>query len=661
IHLSDIATCIDGTERPRRLGRANLRPAVTFTIVKKRGADAIQTAENCKAIFRKAASQFPEGVKTQVLSESTKFIKTRINTVTQNGLQALILVTLLLLLFLDWRIALLVGIGIPVSFAGALIVLYLSENTINLLSLFALIMALGMVVDDAIVMAENCYRLIQSGFSPIRAAIDGAKEVFWPIVGSVSTTIAAFLPLIWGEGIIGKFLAIVPLVVITALIFSILQAFFVLPSHIADFVRPGSTPEQIAAQSPSSLFGKLRKSISLTYAELRQAVDSFLQFIIRLYLDALVLCLRWRYWSIGAFIAALFALVALIATGAVPFKLFSTDFADLLIVKLQLPHDYSLRQTEAVVSKLEERIAAEIPNQEILGIITRIGAKLDPTEQFLEYGENLAMITIDLDEENPAARKPSTIARHIQRILTEFPQFVSATAKPKEGGPPVGKPINIELRGPDFPQLLEIAQQLQQRLASTPGILNPTNDFPPGKTEYSIQIDESLAIRAGLDTTDVSLATQALFRGVEATRLRWGNDEVILRVKAPETFLQNPQNFYSLQILNREGQPVALDQIATIQPQSISPRIKRKNTLRAITVSADVDERVTTPRAANKLIKSWLNEILPKYPDCRAELSGENRDTERSLKAMKFSAVVALLLIYTLLAVITNSFLQPLV
>jgi len=661
ILLRDVATFRDTSEEPRTFGRADMRPAITFTIVKKKGADAILTVGQCRRVFEEEAKLLPPEIETRVLSDSTRFIKVRINTVVQSGLQALLLVTILLVLMLNWRLAILVAIGIPVSFAGALLVLYIGGFTINLLSLFAMIMALGMVVDDAIVMAENCYRHLQAGLSPKDAAIRGSQEVIWPVVGSVATTVAAFLPLIWAEGIIGKFLMIVPIVVISALVFSLIQAFLVLPSHIADFVKRGKTAKELRELPPAKGLGKFSRAVAVTYRDMRDSVDGGLATLVSIYRHLLNLALRYRYFSVGAFLALLVGVFGMVAVGLVPFKLFATDFADTIFVKAELPSDFSLDQTGDAVARLEKRIAEVLPKDDLLALVTRVGARFDPTNQFLEYGTNLALVTVDIDEQNPACRKPSEIARTLRRILSEFPEFVSLTIQVEEGGPPVGRAVNVELSGPDFTELLAVADQFESRLEAVAGVYNVDNDFPRGKTEFRVKVDETRAAQAGLDATTVARALQGGFFGLEADRMRWGNEEVVLRVKAAERYRQDPEFLMGMRLINREGNPVDISSVATVESTTGISRVKRTNQERVLTVSADVESQLTTSAQVNKLIAVWVPEILKDHPNVKANLSGENEDSDRSVASMQFSAIVAMLLIYALLAIISNSFLQPVV
>lgn len=680
VRLRDIATVKETTEEAGRLGRVNMMPAVTFSVVKKKNSDVLKTSERTRAVFAEEAAKLPPEIKTQVVADATKYVRTRIETVLQNGIQALLLVTLLLVLLLDWRLALVVAFGLPVSFAGTFLVLYFTGNTINLLSLFAMIMALGMVVDDAVVISENVYRYYEAGYTRVQAAIKGTGEVVWPVVGSVSTTVAAFLPLIWGEGIIGKFLAVVPVVVISALVFSLVQAFLVLPSHLADFLkrrRPkrdkflpaGATDSEVAemlAEREAGGTGERRpnrvaSAIGSVYAAMRETVDAGMAGVGQVYRHLLVLSLRCRYAVVAGFLVMLVAVVFAFRFGVVKFQLFAVDFADVILVKGELPSDYSIEQTAEVMERLETAIAAKLPAEDVSALLTRVGAMLGVDNEFQEVGTNLAMITVDIDEQNPACRKPSLIERDLRDVLLEFPEFVKASARKEEGGPPVGAAINVEILGPDFDTLTVIADDVEARLAGIDGVVDVGNDFPRGKTELQIRIDEEQAARLGVDVQTVGTALLATFRGIEASRLRWGNDEVTIRVKADERFSNDPELLHALRVKNVRGELVALDSFATVEHQAGIARIKRLNQERQITVSGNVDDRVTTSAEVNDIIQGWIPELLATHPDCTIRLTGENEDTEKSIAAMKFAALVAILVIYALLATITNSFVLPFV
>jgi multidrug efflux pump subunit AcrB len=407
--------------------------------------------------------------------------------------------------------------------------------------------------------------------------------------------------------------------------------------------------------------GRILRIVRVTYRDMREAVDGMLKVIIQLYLHLLTISLRWRYAAVGVFFLLLVGAGGLVGAGLVPFKLFSTDFADLIFVKAELPADYSLKQTSLAMARLERRIAEVLPPDDLLALVTRIGARFDPTNDFLEYGTNLALVTVDLDEENPKCRKASEIARSLRGVINEFPEFVQLEVNIKEGGPPVGRAVNVELSGTDFAELLIVADKVETRLREIPGVYNEGNDFPRGKTEFRVRVDAARAGELGLDATSVARALQGGFFGLEADRMRWGNEEVVLRVKLAESVAQDPELLHGLRLINNKGLPVELSSVATMESVTGVSRIKRTNQERVVTVSADLDSRLTTSAEANRMISQWISEVLAGHPGVRAALTGENEDSERSVESMKFAAIVAMLLIYGLLAVITNSFFQPLV
>jgi multidrug efflux pump subunit AcrB len=663
VRLREIASFRETMEEERTRGRINQQTAISFTIIKKSKADALDTAAEVKKAFFAARNLFPEAVEFLVTADTTKYIDVRIRTVVQNGFQALLIVTVLLVCLLNWRLAILIAIGLPISFAGTFIVLHFMGESINLLSLFALIMALGMIVDDAVVIAENVYRHYEEGYSPAEAAIKGTSEVIWPVVGSVSTTMAAFLPLILGEGIIGKFLFVIPVVVISGLLFSLVQAFIILPSHMYDFIRLPDSIETMEKKrrETRSLRRRFTLTIALSYWELRRSVDRGLREIINTYAYLLKICLRWRYAVLGGFLLLFVAGGALLRSDLLRFELFSTDYADRIFIKLDFPSSYSLDQTEEIVAQLEATIVNEIPADDLFGLSTRIGARLDDANQFLQAGSNLALITVDLDETHPNARRPSLIVRDLQIIVGRIPEITQATVETEGGGPPVGRALNIRILGEDFEELRRLADKVENRVARIPGIRDVTNNFEVGKKEFLVVVDAERARERGLSVSEIGQSLQAAYRGLEASRFRQGNDEVIIRVIAEDPLRRDPSILRGLRIMNSRGEAVSIEEVSEIKQTSGLARINRRNQMRLITVSAGVDTDVITSRQANRQVEAWLPELIEQHPSLRFELAGENEDTERSLEAMKVAALIAFLLIYVILAILFNSFLQPLV
>jgi len=660
--VRDVATVRETAEEARSRARVNLRSGVGFTVFRQQGADARTVAQGVRAVIASVESTLPEGSSILITSDATRPIDIRLETVITNGLQSLLIISLLLMVFLDWRLSLVVAVGLPVSIAGVFIVLYIMDGTVDVLSLFAMIMALGMLVDDAVVVSENVYRLYERGVPPLEAAVQGTREVIVPVLGSVATTLAAFLPLLLGEGIIGRILFIVPVVVVTALVFSLIQAFFVLPSHLADFVRhPPTIPDLEAKIAVTRGWRRIGLQVALSYWEMRHAADVLVERVREVYLYFLKVCLRRRYWVVGAFCLSIVGCAALVISPIIPFRLFDTDYADRLFIKLDLPSSASLDQMEDAVAAVEREITRVLPPDDVRAVLSQVGRRLNESDEFELLGPNLAMITVDIDDQNPLARNASVIERDLQRMLTQFPEFVRASARKEGGGPPVGRAVNVIISGEELPVLQTIADDVKLRLGRVEGVMNAADDLDAGTPEWRLRVDHERAARAGLDARDLGLLVATSYGGVEANRMRWDDDEVVVRVRLAERTSRDPERMLGLRLVARDGRTVAVQDVAELELGSGLARIFRRDQSRTITVSADVDPRVMTSVEINQRIGEWMPEILQGYPGYSFRLAGENEDTRDSLEAMGLASLLAFALIYTILAVLFNSFAQPLI
>jgi multidrug efflux pump subunit AcrB len=660
--VRDVATVRETAEESRSRARVNLRPGVGFTVFRQQGADAREVARGVRAVIASVEPTLPPGSTILVLADATRPIDIRLETVITNGLQALLIISLLLMVFLNWRLALIVAVGLPVSVAGVFIVLHVMGGTVDVLSLFGMIMALGMLVDDAVVVSENVYRHYERGESPLQAAVEGTREVITPVLGSVATSVAAFLPLLLGEGIIGRILFIIPVVVVAALAFSLLQAFLVLPSHLADFLRqPPTTPELERLLAAARGWRRAGLHVALAYWEMRHFFDALLDRVREVYLFFLKACLRRRYWVVAVFCLTIAGCVALVLSPIIPFRLFDTDYADRLFIKLDLPSSASLDQTDDAVARLEREIVRLLPPDDVRAVLSQVGRRLNDSDEFELLGPNLAMITVDIDEQNPRARKASTIERDLQRMLAESPGFVRASARKEGGGPPVGRAVNVVISGEDFTTLEAIAARVKDRLSRVDGVTNVADDFDAGTPEWRVVLDQERAARAGLDARDIGLLVATAYGGVEANRMRWDDDEVVARVRLAERTSRDPERMLGMRLVGRDGRVTAVRDVARLELGTGLARIFMRDQSRIITVSADVDPRVITSVEINRQIGRWMPELLQPHPGYHFRLAGENEDTRESLEAMGLASLLAVALIYTILAVLFNSFAQPLI
>ncbi|MEW6536018.1 MAG: efflux RND transporter permease subunit [Candidatus Auribacterota bacterium] len=632
VTIGDFAQVVDRFEENKMFSRVNGKRAVTLTVLKTEDADAISLSAAIKKEMKKYEKLLPESMGLIVFADTSKYIFNRIQTMESSAVMGLILVTVLLVLFLNWRMSLMTALGIPVAIFGAVVLMWLTGNTINLLTMFGLIMALGMIVDDSIVVVENVYRYIEKGYTPVQAAVYGTDEVFWPVVGSVSTTIAAFTPLVFMSGDLGKFMAFIPLMVIFALIASLFEAFFVLPSHLADFVK--KTP--------------------------RERKNRLLKKIIAVYAYALKLCLRHRY------IFVVLCVVGIISTiwfskKTARFILFETSYIDEIYVRVETPERNKLEDTEQVIKNIEERIIAHIPRSEYHTIESTIGSMLDKDKINYKMGSNVSMMRIDITEENPDTRSGNEIIQHMIWLLKDIPGAKSIEVTSQGGGPPEGQAVELEIAGEDFAIMQKVISEIKDKLSSIKGVQNIADNFEAGKEEYRIIIDEEKANLFGLDNTDISRSVRNTFAGLKSTEIRMGSDDVDVVIKAYEPYRKLREHIENLEVRTPSGSTVRLKAIAEILRAPGYNSIHRKNNKRIISVTADVDKDITTSAEVNMILHDQLLDVPARYPGIRLFYEGQSKDTQESLQSLGVAFIIAFLSIYMIIGAIFHSFVQPLV
>jgi multidrug efflux pump subunit AcrB len=528
-----------------------------------------------------------------------------------------------------------------------------------MLTLFSLIMVMGMLVDDAIVVCENVYRYMENGVSPYKAAVVGTQEVLWPVIGTVSTTVVAFLPLMLTTGLMGKFVKIIPQVITVALGLSLVEAMIILPSHLADFVRPADMgrhtldihTHHTLTERISTMFGNGLRFIQRT-------VERLLRRVLEYYRYMLKHVLRCRYFVLMLSVLLFISTFIMFKTGIIPFMLFYADYADRFIISLEAPPYYSLEETSRAVYRLERDIISNMPSHEIAAVITSIGTRQEDEFNF-KQGHNQAYIIFDIDEDNPACRRPTPILKQLRSIVARHTGFVIARAEKEGAGPPVGKAVTVRIAGDNFGTLQQIAEEYRVYLSSIPGIKDISDDYERGKKELHIEVDEEHAALAGCDVATIGTAILSAFQGSEVSIFRWGNDEVTVRVKYAEDYTRSVDDLLNFRIINTAGTRVPLGSIATISQAPGFSSINRRDRKRTISVFADVDENRITSKEANDKLREKFKHITVQYPGYTVEYGGEEKETQESMQSMFIAFILAFILIYAILAAILNSFIQP--
>ncbi len=579
----------------------------------------------------------------------------------KNGRAGFVLVVLVLALFLKLRLAGWVSLGIPISFLGALALMPTMGVSINLISLFAFILVLGIVVDDAIIVGENVYTRFQRGEQGLQAAVRGTFEVHKPVIFAVTTSIAAFAPLLVVPGTIGKIMRVVPLIVIATLVFSLIESLLILPNHLSH-LRPerhrrGSGP------------------IGRGWQRFQDRIGSGLAWLIRRsYQPTLERALEWRYLTVATMLALLLVTFGVFAGGWIRFNFMPHIEADNTAAFLTMPQGTPAEVTAEMVQRIEEaalelgrELEEEVGGAPIRHVLTSIG------DQPFRGSQGPAALNVGADnsashlgevnlELSPAEGRDITsfdIARRWRERVGAIPDAVELTYASSLFTS--GEAINVELSGPDVEDLRQAALRLKEELRSYPGTQDITDTFRAGKLELELAITPE-AEAAGLSQADLARQVRQAFYGEEAQRIQRGRDDVKVMVRLPEARRASLGGLEELRIRAPDGTQVPFATAARVHMARGPSAIKRTDRRRVVNVTADVD---VTEGNANEVIADLESNVLPAlladYPAVRYSLAGEQEEQRETLTGLLRGFLFALLVIYGLLAIPFRSYFQPLI
>ncbi|GBF48969.1 AcrB family efflux pump [Leptospira ryugenii] len=675
VRIKDIARVTESFEDSDYLDKSNGEIAIALTVIKREKADAIVTVDSAKKIVEEFITASQGKIKHAFVNDLSKYIRRRLGVLTSNAISGLILVTASLFVFLGWRMALMTALGIPISIAMTFIAMSYFGLTLNLISMMGLIIVVGILVDDAIIICENVYRHLENGEEPFEAALRGTSEVLAPVMATVTTTIAAFGPMLFMTGIFGKFIHSIPMVVILSLSSSLFEAFFMLPSHLYD----------------------VSKSTSLK-GEVKEESHWFVRFKNKTYLPLLRFALSHKLKMIaGLLVIFIFSLTLQGMFGK--FKLFPGAI-ETFQVRVTAETGLTLEQTDRFIQAIEYSLKS-LPKEELENYISRVGIiQKDPNDPFTKRGKNYAQIMVYLTPEESRERSTEKIiefVRHNTKYLLNDKSLllleeklasekkgkkeeepIQLLPKPDEfkslegklvnlefeklaGGPPVGKPVAIEIKGDDFSTLQKIGTEYKEVLNQIPGVVDIGDDFNDGKDEIRVTVDQSLASLAGVNVQSVSLAINTALQGTIATKIKRADEEVDVRVRFPEEYRSSLSHLNKVYVNNLTGNLIPVSRLTSYDRSPGRASINHLDGKRLLTVTSNIDETKTTSRAVNQKAKELGEGIIKKYPGYTVRFSGENKDTEESMQSLMRAFLVGLLIIYMILASLFKSLLQPFV
>ncbi len=656
VSLGQVAKVIDGFEDLDLKTRFNGKQAAIVQVSRTSEQDIIEIATIARNYVKTHKSKIPEDLEIAVWGDISTMVEDRIDLMLRNGLQGIILVFIALALFLNLRLAFWVAIGIPISFMAAFVVLSGFDQTINMISLFAFIMTLGILVDDAIIVGENVYSHYSRGKSPAAAVVDGLKEVGGPVVMAVSTTIVAFAPLLFIAGIMGKFIAVMPMAVIIILIVSLGEALIILPSHLHHALIETE---------------KKDRKFTSWHEQIRGKIEQGLEFVIeRLYSPAIKYVVKNKYFTLSIGLGVLIISMGIIAGGYVAFVFFPKGESDWIVAEVVYPLGTPFQLTEETITHLENQsfslntVYPEFTKKNgdlVVNAFSIVGAIPRRDWKPPEFGGHVGQVWLEL----ASSQKRDNISTHAilakwRQLIGEIPGIERLQFATLEGGP-AGNPIEIQLRGHDFDQLEQAATELKAEIATYPGTFDITDNFKPGKQEKKIRVKDG-ARSIGITMRDLARQVRQAFYGDEALRIQRGRDDVKVMVRYSDKERGSIAGIEDMRIRTADGHEIPIEEVANITPgrsYSIVNRVDRKRT---ISVLSDIDETVANASVIVADLKAnFLPGLAVRYPGITYALEGQEKRTRESLDSIKSGYFLAMMGIFLLLASQFRSYIQPVI
>ena len=656
--LRDIAAVIDDFDDSDMISRFDGRPAVQIKVFRVGQQDALDVAKTIMKYVEEKGKSLPGDIELDIWQDQTELLRARMDLLFRNARLGLLLVFLCLTLFLHFRLAFWTTLGIPISFLGGFWLMPLFGVSLNMISLFAFILVLGIVVDDAIVVGENIFTYRERGMDPVKAAILGVKEMASPVVMAVLTTIFAFVPLLYISGIMGKILRVIPIVVILVLSISLVEALLILPAHLA-----GAKLKTDKKGNPFSWF--------------QQKIAKFLEWFIEAPFSTFALfVVRFRYVTLACSIAILMTVIGLMAGGVIKTVFIDSIEADNMVATLTMPQGTPADQTLKILKRIEDaafqirdEIDSERPGEPSIyrHLSSTIGDQ--PASQGggpvrgLSIGTSsghLGEVNIELlGAEKRGEISSNALSNRWREIVGEVAGVSSLTFMSEVRF--AGDPVNVELSHRDFDKLLEASEELKNMLRDYNGVFDISDNFEPGKAEIKLSLTDA-GRTLGLTLGDLARQTRQGFYGDEAQRIQRGKHDVRVMIRYPRGQRKSLADIENMRIRLPDNTEIPFLQVARVQYGRGYATIRRADQRRVVNVSADVDETAANADEINSdLMTTLLPELTSRYPELRWRFAGEQRERKESFSSLNTAFPLALLAIFGLLAVQFRSYIQPLI
>ncbi|MCP4649704.1 MAG: efflux RND transporter permease subunit [PVC group bacterium] len=687
LKVKDVATVRHTFEEEQVILKNLGSKAITLLVYKKEKGDAIDVVNNVYATLEEFKQGVPAGMTVSTFDDFSYYIKRRLNVLRSNGVVAFIFVVLILFAFLHARPAIFTALGIPICMCVTLGAMFCMGLTINLMTMFGMIIVLGMIVDDGIIISENVYRYVEEGMPPREAAIKGTSEVIAPVTATIVTTIAAFFPLMSMYGIVGKFLKYIPMMVIIALVGSALEAFVILPSHLADFLRPikkdngektknkqdiktiliFTVVSSIAAAFMTSFTNSnpyavlaLILGVGIVSALIKKY--PVLEFMVKHYQKWLEGALRFRYAVVAFTVVAFIGCMAIIIF-VLPKTMFSGKGVEEFLVRAEAPVGTPLERTNELMQPVED-LVGKVSDNYIQSYVTTVGeikagrGMGDPNAQ---SGSNVAQIHVYLTPMQQRDKGPKEIIADLRPELKKIQGFEKLYFYELKEGPPVGRDIEFNIRGDEYSVLQDLSIQIKEYMASFNGLSDISDSYTLGDRELRIVVDREKATQAYLTVGQIASSVRNAFEGGIATTIKKtkAEEEINVRVRLPLEQRKTRAVFDELLIQNQRGNLVPLKNIANIEMTQGLRAITHLDGKRYIQVAAGMDKKkVRSDDFIAQVFKKFEN-ISAGRSGYTIRLGGEEKENQQAFASLMTAMMIAVLAIFMILATLFNSMVQP--
>lgn len=648
IRVRDISTVRDTLAKPVSIARLNGDESVSIFLYKKGSGNIISIIDEVRTYVKEFERSVP-GIKISVRNDGSIDVKNGINALGKSALIGILLVFTALFIFLGWRNALLAAIGIPISILIAFIIIPYFDVSLNNLTIFGLIIVVGMVVDNAIVVLENIHRFREEGYCHRDAIVMGVDQVIWPVFSSTLTTLSAFLPLLLLDGVMGQFLGVFPIVVSAALLGSWFQSMVVLPNNVFQFGKKEPTKEDRSTRMIRPLIGIYQKGVKAA--------------------------LKHRQITIWATVGMLLASFLILGSGAVRFEFFPTTPSQTIRLQIQTPVGSTLEETYRIVTEVEEFLATMPQKADITDIVSNVGAMGGETQR--NFASNAAQINIDLVDIKKMKYSHDDLRNSIRGFCEDLPGLYSYRFSQGRSGPPVGNDVDIRIKGPSLERLAFISDILKGYLRDIPGVTDIDDSYDTGKKEVRILPNhEKLAI-AGLSVAQIASTIRTASTGQDVSKYRgFGVEEYPIILKLDDFYTEDLENLKGLKIRTRSGDLIAIRDLADFEISSSISMIEHRDGDRVLKVTASVstyEENGKNQRRSPSEVQGilagsrlgnqagLLDNFSQRFPGYSYEFGGVQEQQRKSYASLGRLFILALLVIYTILASQFRSYVQPLV